>query len=44
MIIGVLLVAIGALTAFKFESGKAPQCFTEKAQKGRAIFHCAPTR
>jgi hypothetical protein len=43
MIIGVLLVAIGALAAFKFESGKAPQYFTEKAQ-GRAIFHCAPTR
>jgi HlyD family secretion protein len=34
MIIGVLLVAIGALTAFKFESGKAPQYFTEKVQKG----------
>jgi HlyD family secretion protein len=34
MIICVLLVAIGALTAFKFESGKAPQYFTEKVQKG----------
>jgi hypothetical protein len=34
MIIGVLLVAIGALTAFKFESGKATQYFTEKVQKG----------
>jgi HlyD family secretion protein len=34
MIICVLLVAMGALTAFKIESGKAPQYFTEKVQKG----------
>jgi HlyD family secretion protein len=33
-IIGVLLMAMGALTAFKLESGKAPQYFTEKVQKG----------
>jgi HlyD family secretion protein len=33
-IIGVLLIAMGALTAFKLESGKAPQYFTEKVQKG----------
>jgi HlyD family secretion protein len=33
-ILGVLLVAIGALTAFKFESAKAPQYFTEQVQKG----------
>jgi HlyD family secretion protein len=33
-IIGVLLMAIGALTAFKLESSKAPQYFTEKMQKG----------
>jgi HlyD family secretion protein len=33
-IIGVLLMAIGVLTAFKLESGKAPQYFTEKVQKG----------
>src|SRR5262252_10933770 len=32
--IGVLLVAIGALTAFKLESGKAPQYFTEQVQRG----------
>src|SRR6516165_35732 len=30
----VLLLAIGALTAFKFESKKAPQYFTENVQKG----------
>lgn len=34
MIVGVLMVAIGALSAFKFESAKAPQYFTEKVQKG----------
>src|SRR5436305_13616108 len=34
MIIGVLLAAIGLLTAFKYESKKAPQYFTEKVQKG----------
>jgi HlyD family secretion protein len=33
-IIGVLLAAIGLLTAFSFESKKAPQYFTEKVQKG----------
>jgi HlyD family secretion protein len=33
-IIGVLLVAIGTLTAFKLESKKAPQYFMEKVQKG----------
>jgi HlyD family secretion protein len=33
-IIGVLLAAIGLLTAFKFESKKAPQYYTEKVQKG----------
>jgi HlyD family secretion protein len=33
-IIGVLLVALGALTAFKLESNKAPQYFVEKVQKG----------
>jgi HlyD family secretion protein len=33
-IIGLLLVAIGALTAFKFEAAKAPQYFTEQVQKG----------
>ena len=33
-IIGVLLAAIGLLTAFKYESQNAPQYFTEKVQKG----------
>ena len=33
-IIGVLLAAIGLLTAFSVESKKAPQYFTEKVQKG----------
>jgi HlyD family secretion protein len=33
-ILGVLALAIGALTAFKFESAKAPQYFTEQVQKG----------
>jgi HlyD family secretion protein len=33
-LMGVLLIAIGTLTAFKLESSKAPQYFTEKAQKG----------
>src|SRR5262245_27196798 len=33
-IIGVLLAAIGLLTAFSFESKKAPQYYTEKVQKG----------
>jgi HlyD family secretion protein len=33
-IIGVLLITISALTAFKFESNKTPQYFTEKVQKG----------
>lgn len=33
-IISVLLVAIGALTAFKFQVKKAPQYYTEKVQKG----------
>jgi HlyD family secretion protein len=33
-IIGVLLTAIGLLTAFSFESKKAPQYYTEKVQKG----------
>src|SRR5215472_4860800 len=33
-ILSVLLLAIGALTAFKFESVKAPQYFTEQVQKG----------
>jgi len=33
-IVSVLLLAIGALTAFKFESVKAPQYFTEQVQKG----------
>jgi HlyD family secretion protein len=33
-IIGVLLAAIGVLTAFKFESKKAPQYYTEKVQRG----------
>jgi HlyD family secretion protein len=32
--LAVLLVAIGTLTAFKIESSKSPQYFTEKAQKG----------
>jgi len=36
MIICVLLVAIGALTAFKFESSRAPQYFTSRAQGGAA--------
>jgi HlyD family secretion protein len=34
MIVGVLMITIGAVTAFKFESAKAPQYFTEKVQKG----------
>jgi HlyD family secretion protein len=34
MILGVLVVAIGTLTAFKFESAKAPQYFTEPVQRG----------
>jgi HlyD family secretion protein len=33
-IIGVLLAAIGMLTAFKLESKAAPQYYTEKVQKG----------
>jgi HlyD family secretion protein len=33
-IIGLLVVAIGALTAFKLEATKAPQYFTEQVQKG----------
>ncbi|HEY1525856.1 MAG TPA: efflux RND transporter periplasmic adaptor subunit [Candidatus Angelobacter sp.] len=33
-IIGVLLAAIGLLTAFKYESQNTPQYFTEKIQKG----------
>jgi HlyD family secretion protein len=33
-IIGVLLAAIGLLTAFSYESKKTPQYFTEKVQKG----------
>ena len=33
-IIGVLLAAIAVLTAFKLESKKAPQYYTEKVQKG----------
>jgi HlyD family secretion protein len=33
-VLAVLLAAIGALTAFKFESGKAPQYYTEKVQQG----------
>src|SRR6266849_10545797 len=33
-IIAVLLIAIGALTAFKLESKSAPQYFTESVQKG----------
>jgi HlyD family secretion protein len=33
-IIGVLLAAIGLLTAFKYESKGTPQYFTEKVQKG----------
>ena len=33
-IIGVVLVGIGLLTAFKLEQTKAPQYFTEKVQKG----------
>jgi HlyD family secretion protein len=33
-IIGVLLAAIGLLTAFNFETKKAPQYYTEKVQKG----------
>lgn len=34
MIFGVLLAAIGLLTAFKYESKNTPQYFTEKVQKG----------
>src|SRR6202040_2921844 len=34
MIIGVLLAAIGLLTAFKYESKSTPQYFAEKVQKG----------
>src|SRR5215813_2538206 len=33
-IIGLLLVTIGALTAFKFEAAKSPQYFTEQVQRG----------
>ncbi|HZD93042.1 MAG TPA: efflux RND transporter periplasmic adaptor subunit, partial [Candidatus Sulfotelmatobacter sp.] len=33
-IIGVLVAAIGLLTAFSFESKKAPQYYTEKVQRG----------
>jgi len=33
-IIAVLLAAIGTLTAFKFQSGKAPQYYTERVQQG----------
>lgn len=33
-IIAVLLIGIGVLAAFKFESAKAPQYFTEQVQKG----------
>jgi HlyD family secretion protein len=34
LIIAVLLAGIGTLTAFKFESAKAPQYYTEKVQQG----------
>ncbi|HEY6969563.1 MAG TPA: efflux RND transporter periplasmic adaptor subunit, partial [Candidatus Angelobacter sp.] len=34
LIIAVLLTAIGILTAFKFQTGKATQYYTEKAQQG----------
>jgi HlyD family secretion protein len=33
-IIAVLLAAIGILTAFRFQTGKAPQYYTEKVQQG----------
>src|SRR5262244_1177738 len=33
-IIGLLVVTIGALTAFKFEAAKSPQYFTEQVQRG----------
>ena len=33
-IVSVLLLAVAALTAFKLESVKAPQYFTEQIQKG----------
>jgi HlyD family secretion protein len=33
-IMAVLLATIAALTAFKFESGKAPQYYTQKVQQG----------
>ncbi len=36
-IIGLLLAAIGLLTAFKLESKKAPQYYTEKVQKGHGV-------
>jgi len=36
-IIGVLLAAIGLLTAFKYESKNTPQYFTEKVQKGDVV-------
>jgi len=34
IVIGALLLTIGVLAAFKFESKKTPQYFTEKVQKG----------
>lgn len=34
IVIGALLLTIGALAAFKIESKKTPQYFTEKVQKG----------
>lgn len=33
-ILAVLLATIGTLTAFKFETGKAPQYYTQKVQQG----------
>ncbi len=33
-IVAVVLAAIGTLTAFQFEAGKAPQYYTEKVQQG----------
>ena len=33
-VIAILLAALGVLTAFKFETGKAPQYMTEKVQQG----------
>jgi HlyD family secretion protein len=34
MILSVLVVAIGSLTAFRFESAKAPEYFTEQVKRG----------